>query len=525
MASNSQALAKIPHWRDAARSSDCYDGFIRRVLEVKGKHETTAHTTSLRRNRCLTCHRPARKQATTRPTEQPRRKETSEMADNDPIIIGQGNTETNETSLSRNEATDGTVFVARNLNVGDGIHGEATGGGIGVTGTSTDGTGVRGAGVHGVYGRGTIGVYGRNADDIFPAVQGVNRGDGGAGVYGESRSGDGVVGESLGQGQPFHSGVTGVNYSDWGNGVAGISSRIGVFGHGVAARSVGGLFHSDHGDGVDARSISRDGLHAESGTGNAVYAEIWGDPADGGVAGRFVGPVIVESTVVPWREGNLTVEGSVHVSRNLTVLGSIIGDKTFQIDHPLDPENRYLLHSCVESSERKNVYDGVALLDEDGEAWVDLPKWFEALNGDFRYQLTAVSQAAPNLHVAEEVTDNRFKIAGGEEGMKVCWQLTGSRKDRWAAANPFEVEQEKPEEDRGRYLHPDLYGEPEEQRVMLEPIAEARLEEQEERQRQIEERRQQIDEMRRRQEERRREMEELRWRRERQEEEGPPENM
>jgi hypothetical protein len=63
--------------------------------------------------------------------------------------------------------------------------------------------------------------------------------------------------------------------------------------------------------------------------------------------------------------------------------------------------------------------------------------------------------------------------------MKVCWQLTGTRKDPWAAANPFEVEQEKPEEERGRYLHPGLYGAPEEQGVMVgPPIPEAVEEEQ-----------------------------------------------
>ena len=113
------------------------------------------------------------------------------------------------------------------------------------------------------------------------------------------------------------------------------------------------------------------------------------------------------------------------------------------------------------------------------------------------------------MHVAEEVSENRFKIAGGEEGMKVCLQLTGSRKDRWAAANPFEVEQEKPEEERGRYLEPGLYGAPEEQRVMLGPRAEAGEEE--------------LGDLRRLEEETRREMEELRQRMERQEE-APPES-
>jgi hypothetical protein len=124
----------------------------------------------------------------------------------------------------------------------------------------------------------------------------------------------------------------------------------------------------------------------------------------------------------------------------------------------------------------KNVYDGVAQLDDAGTASVELPEWFEALNEDFRYQLTAVGQAAPNLHVAEEIYENnRFRIAGGEGGMKVCWQVTGTRKDPWAEANPFEVEQEKSQEDRGRYLQPDLYGASEEQRVVIAPYMEAAM--------------------------------------------------
>jgi hypothetical protein len=40
---------------------------------------------------------------------------------------------------------------------------------------------------------------------------------------------------------------------------------------------------------------------------------------------------------------------------------------------------------------------------------------------------------------------HRFKIAGGKAGTSVCWQLTGSRKDAWAVANPIRVEEEKNE--------------------------------------------------------------------------------
>src|SRR5215213_3362128 len=296
-----------------------------------------------------------------------------------------------------------------------------------------------------------------STDPVFTVRTPVGASPSGIGVFGNSPSGWGVLGTS-----PRDTGR--------GTGVMGFGGRAGVAGS------------SDTGAGMDGESTS--------GFGVGVYGRCFNpDPLLNHVGGYFDGGIKV-----------------------------VNGLKPFTIDHPLDPQNRYLVHTSVESSEMKNVYDGVVQLDEDGEAWVDLPEWFEALNGDFRYQLTAVGGAAPNLHVADEVSENRFKIAGGQEGMRICWQLTGTRKDPWAAANPFEVEQEKPEEDRGRYLDPSLYGAPEEQRVMRgPPIPEAVEEEQRPPQpsgidfAHLEEAHlRQIDELRRLEEEHRREMEELR---------------
>jgi trimeric autotransporter adhesin len=132
------------------------------------------------------------------------------------------------------------------------------------------------------------------------------------------------------------------------------------------------------------------------------------------------------------------------------------------IDHPVDPANKTLSHATVQSPDNKNVYDGVVELDASGEAWVQLPEWFEALNRDFRYQLTAIGAPGPNLYIAEEVAGNQFKIAGGRPSMKVSWMVTGIRQDAWATAHVMEVEQEKPEKELGYYLHPELFGQPEE---------------------------------------------------------------
>jgi len=104
------------------------------------------------------------------------------------------------------------------------------------------------------------------------------------------------------------------------------------------------------------------------------------------------------------------------------------------------------VHAAVESSEVLNVYSGNVVLDRSGSAEVELPAWFEAINTDFRYQLTAVGDAAPGLHVAEEVAGNRFRIAGGPTGLKVSWEVTAVRNDRFMRKHPFEAERDAPEE-------------------------------------------------------------------------------
>jgi hypothetical protein len=147
---------------------------------------------------------------------------------------------------------------------------------------------------------------------------------------------------------------------------------------------------------------------------------------------------------------------------NVNVRGKLTKSQgQFKIDHPLDPANKYLSHSFVESPEMKNVYDGLAVLDGQGEAVIEMPEWFEALNGEFRYQLTAVGGAGPGLHVAEELGGNRFKIAGGAPRLKVSWQVTGIRRDAFAAAHHMAVEEEKMDDERGKYLHPVEHGMPE----------------------------------------------------------------
>jgi hypothetical protein len=131
-------------------------------------------------------------------------------------------------------------------------------------------------------------------------------------------------------------------------------------------------------------------------------------------------------------------EGDVHVTGDFSVAGT----KVFRIDHPLDPENKHLYHYCLESPEVLNVYRGTVVLGADGRAWVQLPDYFAEINRDFHYQLTCVGGFAP-VYVAEEIAENRFQIAGGAEGLKVCWMVTGVRDDAYVRQHGAPVELEK----------------------------------------------------------------------------------
>jgi hypothetical protein len=146
---------------------------------------------------------------------------------------------------------------------------------------------------------------------------------------------------------------------------------------------------------------------------------------------------------------------------NVTVTGTLSkGGGSFKIDHPLEPETKYLYHSFVESPDMMNVYNGNVVLDASGAARVEMPDWFEAVNRDFRYQLTAIGAPGPNLYIAEKVSGNEFRIAGGEPGMEVSWMVTGIRHDAFAEKHRIPVEEDKPAREVGKYLHPDAYGLP-----------------------------------------------------------------
>jgi len=250
--------------------------------------------------------------------------------------------------------------------------------------------------------------------------------------------------------------------------------NAGVYGSGSNGRRLGGVGVFGHGDtnaGVRGVSVSGSGVTGDSNRGVGVFGSSTNVVGVVGLSSENVGVLGIgkNTGVIGVGSPAALFIGDVQITGNLSK-----GGGGFTIDHPLDPANRTLQHSFVESPERKNVYDGIAVCNRRGETVVRLPKWIEALNDDFRYQLTAIGGPAPNLHVAGEVEDSAFKIAGGTAGLKVSWQVTGVRRDAWAKAHPLVVEEKKARGKRERYLHPEEHGQSADASSLGEMVGDAR---------------------------------------------------
>ncbi|MEO5947932.1 MAG: hypothetical protein ABIP79_14030 [Chitinophagaceae bacterium] len=138
---------------------------------------------------------------------------------------------------------------------------------------------------------------------------------------------------------------------------------------------------------------------------------------------------------------------------------SATGAKLFSIDHPLDPENKKLLHAAIESNEVLNVYSGNITTDAQGYATIQLPDYFEALNKDFRYQLTVIGSFAQAI-IKEKVSLNHFVIQTNQPSIEVSWQITGVRNDKHMQKNKFVAEVVKNKFETGKYLDPAAWDQP-----------------------------------------------------------------
>jgi hypothetical protein len=316
----------------------------------------------------------------------------------------------------------------------DGIQISEVGGyGVSVTNPSFSGVYVSGAGSDGFY----VSSPGDDGVQVFnPADEGVYvSGAGGSGVYVSSADQHGVYGRTVSSdylaGYFINAASSGEGNAVYASGNSSAAADLALGGSTGRITALGSStadMYLDSNDSVIAR-VDRDGT-----SGSAYFGVINSDNSF---------PFYV------YESGNAYFAGSVSK-----------GGGSFMIDHPLDPANKLLYHSFVESPDMMNIYNGNVELDANGSAWVELPEWFGALNRDYRYQLTPIGAPGPNLYVAQPVENNRFRIAGGEAGMTVSWQVTGIRQDAFAEANRIPVEVEKPAEQRGTYLHPEAFGQP-----------------------------------------------------------------
>lgn len=227
-----------------------------------------------------------------------------------------------------------------------------------------------------------------------------------------------------------------------GIGTIGPNYPLHVFGNSTAIYGEGGVYGTSNtqvgvfgasgsGPGVEGTSVGSIGVFGFSNAGDGIHGS-----SGSGYAGRF--------------NGNVRITGSCCAA-----------PMTFsEIDHPADPANQVLRQALVESPDMKNIYDGNVTTDAKGDATVTLPKYVDALNGDFRYQLTVIGQFAQAI-VATRIKDGRFTIKTDKPNVDVSWQVTGIRKDPYAVQNRVQPEVAKPATERGTYLHPEAYGLPE----------------------------------------------------------------
>ncbi|MGB0402918.1 MAG: hypothetical protein ACPGEG_02395 [Salibacteraceae bacterium] len=298
-------------------------------------------------------------------------------------------------------------------------------------GSSGSGTGVH-RGVYGLAnGSGTLsrGVEGRATSTSSQYNQGVFGYAIGAGTNSNGYNA-GILGEAanhsiLNYGVLSLNGATGNNNYGAANfvygSVSGTKKNIGTYGYAWGADT-----------NIALRGYAADDFSAVN---YGIYSEV--NSSTGSLAGRFLGGVRVE--------GNLVVTGSISK-----------GSGTFKIDHPLDPENKFLVHSFVESPDMMNVYNGNAVTDASGFVTVQLPDYVERSNKDFRYQLTPMGQLAICV-IKEKVNGNQFVIQTDKPNVEVSWQVTGIRNDPYANQNRIQPEVDKNELEKGKYLHPSAY--------------------------------------------------------------------
>ncbi|HPI18984.1 MAG TPA: hypothetical protein PKY56_01305 [Candidatus Kapabacteria bacterium] len=142
-------------------------------------------------------------------------------------------------------------------------------------------------------------------------------------------------------------------------------------------------------------------------------------------------------------QNNITTSSDVYANSayfngNLNVNGT----KNFRIDHPDDPENKFLVHAAIESDQVLNQYSGNVVTNSEGMAIVKLPDYVEKINKNFRYQLTVIGDFAQAI-ILKKIANNQFTIRTDKPNIEVSWEITAERNDKYLREHPFNAVQEK----------------------------------------------------------------------------------
>jgi hypothetical protein len=273
----------------------------------------------------------------------------------------------------------------------------------------------------------------------------------------------GVVGNTL---SPDGYAVSGWNLANTGNAVGVVGRTNSPSGIGMQGFGYYGMYgSSEKGIGV---------YGSTAGVGQfSIYGKHNSSPSTYGALGyyNYIFPIVSYAYGVYGSSDENGMAGYFIGGVGVTGKFTVTGDKAFKIDHPLDPANKYLVHSCVESPDRMNIYNGNVVTDGSGSAVVELPDYFESLNIDYRYQLTVVGQFAQAI-IENKIQNNRFTIRTDKPNVEVSWQVTGVRNDEYAKQHPFVVEQDKEEFAKGKYLMPELFGKPKDKGIHYVKIEE-----------------------------------------------------
>jgi len=227
--------------------------------------------------------------------------------------------------------------------------------------------------------------------------------------------------------------VSGGGTGKLGIGTTTPNSRLDV--EGVGTNEVISAFSNNATTAVHATSLTGTGVWGASSSGYGVFGQ-----SSSHYAGYFSGPV--------------------HITGNLSK-----GTGSFVIDHPLDPENKLLRHNFVESPENLLIYRGKAELNNQGEAIVKMPDYFEALTKEDQASIHLTPVGRPFLTGAEWNSDFSAIIIYGDKNREVFWEVLANRDDPVIHELGRPVEEEKGGKntlcEKGKLLYPKAYGYPE----------------------------------------------------------------